>query len=53
MDPPIYNYDDILNIDYNNNTDNKYLEKIYLTNNIMESINAKINFYLPKKPTYE
>jgi hypothetical protein len=25
--------------------------KIYITNNIVESINSKINFYLPKKVT--
>ena len=36
MDPSIYNYEDILNLDYNNYTYNKYLEKIYLTNNIVE-----------------
>ena len=30
---------------------NKPLEKLYLTNNICESINSKINLYLPKKVT--
>ena len=51
MDLSLYNYEDILNIVSNDNSDNKYLEKLYLTNNIIESLNAKINFYLPKKPT--
>lgn len=27
------------------------MEKIYVTNNTRESLNSRINFYLPKKPT--
>ena len=51
MDSSLYNYEEILNTNTNNNEDNKYLEKIYFTNNIVESLNSKINFYLPKRPT--
>ena len=40
----------ILNLD-NNNLNNLYTEVIYLTNNICESLNGKISYYLPKKPT--
>ena len=29
--------------------DEKYLDKFYITNNISESLHAKLNFYLPKK----
>lgn len=31
--------------------DNKYLKRLYLTNNVSESINAKLNYYLPKRAT--
>ena len=30
---------------------NKYLERIYFTNNVIESLNAKINSYLPWRIT--
>ena len=26
----------------------KYMEKLYTTNNVVESLNSRINFYLPK-----
>ncbi len=44
-----YNYSKIINEYFEGN--NRSIEKLYLTNNICESINAKINFYLPKKVT--
>ena len=31
--------------------DNKFLNRLYLTNNVSESINAKLNYYLPKRAT--
>ena len=31
--------------------DDKYLDKFYITNNISESLHAKLNFYLPKNVT--
>jgi len=44
-----YNYEKyIKNIDDNIDS-NIYLVRIYLTNNIIESLNSKINSYLPKK----
>ena len=50
-----YNYEDIIKFYKNknnlsNNDKNKILEKLYLTNNLVESINGKIAYYLPKKP---
>ena len=50
LDYSLYNYYEFINIknDINNKRCN---DKIYLTNNICESINAKINYYLPKKLT--
>ena len=46
MDAYLYNYESILNL--NKNNDNKIIfEKLYLTNNMEESLNAKINYYLP------
>ena len=35
----------------NENNDNIYFKKLYLTNNICESINTKLNYYQPKKAT--
>ena len=48
--PEIYNYSFI--IDYTKDkSKEKYLKKLYLTNNIEESMHSKINFYLGKKST--
>ena len=44
-----YNYSKIINEYFEGN--NRSIEKLYLTNNVCESINSKINFYLPKKAT--
>ena len=33
------------------NKDNTFFHKLYLTNNISEPINAKLNYYLQKKTT--
>ena len=44
-----YNYSKIINEYLEGN--NRSIEKLYLTNNICESINSKINFYLPKRVT--
>jgi len=38
-------------INIKSNNENKYLNKFYTTNNIVESINSKLNYYLPKKST--
>lgn len=51
LDYSLYNYEDYLK-NYDPKTDsNKYLERIYFTNNVIESLNAKINSYLPKRIT--
>ena len=48
--PDMYNYSTLL--DYKKKSEkNKYLEKLYLTNNISESLHSKINYYLPKYST--
>ena len=47
LNPDVYNYEELINIKSNN--ENKYLNKFYTTNNIVESINSKLNYYLPKK----
>ena len=51
LSPKIYNYSELINHFKNNNNYNTFLEKLYTTNNISESLNAKISLYLPKKPT--
>ena len=52
LNETIYNYEKII---YNEKgeiiDDNKFLNKLYLTNNIAESINSKLNYYLPKRAT--
>ncbi len=50
LDPSIYNYSKLIEYFQKDNS-NKYLEMLYTTNNICESMNSKLNFYLPKKAT--
>ena len=50
MDPYIYNYDKLINYKKENHN-NKYLEYLYTTNNVVESINGKLNYYLTKGMT--
>ena len=50
LDYTLYNYYEFINIK-NDMINIRCSEKIYLTNNICESINSKINYYLPKKLT--
>ena len=52
LDYKTYNYEDYLKYFDDNNDNNKYMDKIYFTNNVIESLNAKINSYLPKKIPY-
>ena len=50
IEPEIYNYNNI--IDYIKELNvTSFMEKLFLTNNICESINSKINYNLPKKNT--
>ena len=50
LNPEIYNYEELLKLYYTNkNKNKKYLDKLYLTNNICEAINSRINYYLPKR----
>ena len=56
MKPSNYNYEDFIKIKKGDNENNNHkkeqlLDKLYLTNNIVESINGKIQYYLPKKTT--
>ena len=52
LNETVYNYEKII---YNQQgdiiEDNKFLNKLYLTNNVSESINSKLNYYLPKRAT--
>ena len=50
LNPNYYNFCKLIIYCKNNNKD-KFLEKIYTSNNISESINSKINYNLPKKST--
>jgi len=50
LDPKIYNYTEIINY-FKNNSSNQYLKFLYTTNNICETINSKLNHYLPKQST--
>ena len=50
LDYSLYNYEQILNL-VSNNLNILCTERIYLTNNIFESLNGKIIYYLPKKST--
>ena len=46
LDPNIYNIEKI--IKYKKENNNKYLDYLYITNNVVESINGKLNYYLSK-----
>ena len=48
LNPKIYNYVDLINY-FKEDNNNLFLNKLYATNNICESINSKINYFLPKK----
>ena len=50
LEPNVYNYSQLIEY-FKKNNENKYLTKLYTTNNIIESINSKLNFYIPKKVT--
>ena len=50
LSPTIYNYSKIIE-HFKNNDNNYFINKLYTTNNICESLNSKISFNLPKKPT--
>ena len=50
LNPQIYNYSELIN--YFKSKDNMlYLQNLYTSNNICESINSKLNYYLPKRTT--
>ena len=51
LSPTIYNYSKIIEY-FKNNDSNYFLDKLYTTNNICESLNSKISFNLPKKPNF-
>ena len=44
----MYNYSILLNNKKNNENSTTYLDKFNITNNIAESSNGKINYYIPK-----
>ena len=43
-----YNYKELIN-HFESIKSDRFMEKFYTTNNICESLNSKINFFLPKK----
>ena len=45
-----YNYSQLIEL-FKKNNNNKYLSKLLATINIIEYINSKLNYYLPKKVT--
>ena len=53
LNPSAYNYEELINLKKNDDKDedNIYLQKFYTTNNIVESINGKLNLNLLKKST--
>ena len=51
IDPNIYNYSKLIEHFDIENEENKFLAKLYTSNNICESLNSKIPLYLPKKVT--
>ena len=48
LSPKVYNYFEIIE-HFKNDNNNKFIDKLYTTNNICESLNSKISFNLPKK----
>ena len=51
IDPNVYNYSQLIEHFKIENEENKFLDKLYTSNNICESLNSKISLYLPKKVT--
>lgn len=47
LNPKIYNYVELINY-FEKDNNNLFLNKLYTTNNICESINSKINFFAKK-----
>ena len=48
LSPNIYNYSELIQY-FEKENENIFLDKLYTTNNICESLNSKFAFYLPKK----
>ena len=48
LNPKFYNYVELIKY-FQKDNNNLFLNKLYTTNNICESINSKINYNLPKK----
>lgn len=46
----IYNYTNLINY-FKEENNNKFLDKLYTSNTICESINSKLNYQLPKRAT--
>ena len=51
LNPDVYNYEALIKYKSKNISKSKILKKFYTTNNIVESLNSKLNYYLPKKST--
>ena len=51
LSPKIYNYSELIGCLKNNINFNVFLEKLYTTNNISESLNAGVSLCLPGGPT--
>ena len=49
LSPKIYNYSEIIEHFKRDNNKNKFLDILYITNNICEPLNSKISYYFPKK----
>ena len=49
MDPNVYNYSQLIEHFKIENEENKFLDKLYTSSNICESLNSKLSLYLPKK----
>lgn len=47
----MFNFANLIDYKKENIEGNKYLDKLYLKNNISESLHSKINCYLPKYTT--
>ena len=47
----MYNYSKLIYINNKFDIDNEYMKRFYFTNNISESINQKLDFYLQKRKT--